>query len=83
VLELHKVLERHKVLVQHKVRELHRSKQLELHHRCKPSCERASEPTNLLASQQVHIRCHKQVLARVLVHKPQGHCKKPCESAGG
>jgi hypothetical protein len=33
--------------------------------------------------QQVHIRCRKQVLALVLEHKPQGHCKQPCESAGG
>jgi hypothetical protein len=73
VLEQHKelVLEQHKELVleQHKELELeqHRSKQLERRYHCRTSCERASEPRDLLAWQQEHIRCRMQEL--VLVHK--------------
>jgi hypothetical protein len=89
VLVLHKVLELvlHRVLelVLHRVLELHRSKQQELHHRCKPSCEHANVPTNLLASEQVHIRCHKLGLVLELVHKQrlQVHCKPLYERAIG
>ncbi|MFM7928302.1 MAG: hypothetical protein ACKO9Q_11360 [Pirellula sp.] len=91
VLERHMVLVLHKVLVQvlhkvqelHKVLERHRSKQPELHHRCKPSCEHANVPRVLLASEQVHIRCHKLVLVLEHKRKQQEHCKQPCVRANG
>lgn len=93
VLELHMVLVLHKVpvrelhreLVLHRELELHRSKQQGLHHRCKPSCEHANVPRVLLASEQVHIRCHKLGLVLEQVHKrkQQVHCKLPYERAIG
>lgn len=85
VLVLHMVLVLHKVPVRelHRELELHRSKQQELHHRCKPSCEHANVPTVLHASEQVHIRCHKLGLVLEQVHKrkQQVHCKLLYERA--
>ena len=73
VLEPHKelVLEQHKELVLEQQLELeqHRSKPLERRYHCRTSCERASEPRDLLAWQQEHIRCRMQELVLVLVHK--------------
>jgi hypothetical protein len=83
------VLEPHKELVleQHKELELeqHRSKPLERRYHCRTSCERASEPRDLLAWQQEHIRCRMQELVLVLVHKQrlQGRCTRPYERASG
>jgi len=83
------VLEPHKELVleQHKELELeqHRSKPLERRYHCRTSCERASEPRDLLAWQQEHIRCRMQELVLVLVHKQrlQRRCKRPYERASG
>jgi len=89
VLRMVQVLEQHKELElvqeQHKGLEQHRSKPLERRYHCRTSCERASEPRDLLAWQQEHIRCRMQELELVLVHKQrlQGRCKRPYERASG